>query len=205
MPWSVPKSAAGEHAAFDVGHDAHLLNIEHRPRRHRNREPAIDERSVDERVDLVQPLLHDGDTHGHRNGRRQQGGNLGLTQRGRVEFARGGGRVNTDAIDNTAGVNCSDNEVNIKILDRVVRDDDLTAEQRDGLLVAKTDDVAARVLGDNDGQTLALSIAASHSATMGDVHTRHLDALERSGASTGSSSTSPAVSSSRSGRVSAGG
>ena len=61
-----------------------------------------------------------------------EGGNLGLTQRGRIEFAHGGGHINTDAIDNAAGVNCSDNEVNIKILlDRVVRDGDLTAKQRD--------------------------------------------------------------------------
>jgi glutamate dehydrogenase len=110
-----------------------------------------------------------------------EGGNLGLTQRGRIEFARSGGSINTDAIDNAAGVNCSDNEVNIKILlDRVVRDGDLTAKQRDALLVAMTDDVAAQVLGDNDGQTRALYIAAAQAAAMRDVHLRYLDELERS-------------------------
>ena len=111
-----------------------------------------------------------------------EGGNLGLTQRGRIEFARGGGHINTDAIDNAAGVNCSDNEVNIKILlDRVVRDGDLTGKQRDALLAAMTDDVAAQVLSDNDGQTRALSIAAAQAAAMCDVHVRYLDALERAG------------------------
>ena len=84
-----------------------------------------------------------------------EGGNLGFTQRARIEFARGGGQINTDAIDNAAGVNCSDHEVNIKILlDRIVRDGDLTAKQRDALLAAMTDDVANQVLGDNDGQTV---------------------------------------------------
>ena len=93
-----------------------------------------------------------------------------------------GGYINTDAIDNAAGVNCSDNEVNIKILlDRVVRDGDLTGKQRDALLAAMTDDVAAQVLGDNDGQTRALCIAAAQAAAMRDVHVRYLDALERSG------------------------
>ena len=111
-----------------------------------------------------------------------EGGNLGFTQRGRIEFARGGGHINTDAIDNAAGVNCSDHEVNIKILlDRVVRDGDLTGKQRDELLAAMTDDVAAQVLGDNDGQTRALSVAAAQAAAMRDVHVRYLDALERAG------------------------
>jgi glutamate dehydrogenase len=109
-----------------------------------------------------------------------EGGNLGLTQRGRIEFARGGGHINTDAIDNAAGVNCSDNEVNIKILlDGVVRDGDLTAKQRDTLLVSMTDDVTAQVLADNDGQTRALYIAAAQATSMCDVHVRYIDALER--------------------------
>src|SRR5579864_3028514 len=73
-----------------------------------------------------------------------EGGNLGLTQRGRVEFALAGGRVNTDAIDNVGGVNCSDREVNIKILlNAVVAAGDMTVKQRDGLLAAMTDEVAA--------------------------------------------------------------
>src|SRR4051812_31324924 len=60
-----------------------------------------------------------------------EGGNLGLTQRGRIEFARSGGKVNTDALDNSAGVDCSDHEVNIKILlDQLVTEGRLTGEQR---------------------------------------------------------------------------
>jgi glutamate dehydrogenase len=111
-----------------------------------------------------------------------EGGNLGFTQRGRIEFALSGGYINTDAIDNAAGVNCSDHEVNIKILlDRVVRDGDLTDKQRDALLAAMTDDVASQVLGDNDGQTRALSISAAQAAAMADVHIRYLDTLERAG------------------------
>ena len=73
-----------------------------------------------------------------------EGGNLGLTQRGRVEYALAGGRINTDAIDNVGGVNCSDREVNIKILlDRVVAAGDLTRKQRNELLAEMTDEVAA--------------------------------------------------------------
>ena len=77
-------------------------------------------------------------------------------------------------------MNCSDNEVNIKILlDRVVRDGDLNAEQRNSLLVAMTEDVAARVLGDNDGQTRALYVAAAQANAMSDAHVRYLEMLER--------------------------
>jgi glutamate dehydrogenase len=108
-----------------------------------------------------------------------EGGNLGLTQRARIEFAHGGGHINTDAIDNAAGVNCSDNEVNIKILlDGVVRDGDLTAKQRDTLLASMTAEVATQVLSDNDGQTRALYIAAAQANAMCDVHVRYLDMLE---------------------------
>ena len=65
-----------------------------------------------------------------------EGGNLGFTQRGRIEYALAGGRINTDAIDNVAGVNCSDHEVNIKILlDALVAAGDLTEKQRNELLV----------------------------------------------------------------------
>ena len=72
-----------------------------------------------------------------------EGGNLGFTQRGRVEYALAGGRINTDAIDNSAGVDCSDHEVNIKILlDAVVADGDLTLKQRNELLAEMTDEVA---------------------------------------------------------------
>ena len=73
-----------------------------------------------------------------------EGGNLGLTQLGRIEYAERGGRLNTDFIDNSAGVDTSDHEVNIKILlDRVVADGDLTEKQRNALLAAMTDEVAA--------------------------------------------------------------
>ena len=79
-----------------------------------------------------------------------EGGNLGLTQRGRIEFARAGGKINTDAIDNSAGVDCSDHEVNIKILlDRLVAAGDLDREARNALLAEMTDDVAELTLDDN--------------------------------------------------------
>jgi glutamate dehydrogenase len=111
-----------------------------------------------------------------------EGGNLGFTQRGRVEFALDGGRINTDAIDNSAGVDCSDHEVNIKILlDRVVADGDLTGKQRDTLLVEMTDEVAELVLRDNRAQTRALYNATAQARAMLEVHVRYLRALERWG------------------------
>lgn len=88
-----------------------------------------------------------------------EGANLGVTQRGRIEFALGGGRINTDAIDNSAGVNTSDVEVNIKIaLAAAVRAKRITLEERDRLLAAMTDEVAAAVLANNHLQTLAISV-----------------------------------------------
>ena len=76
-----------------------------------------------------------------------EGGNLGLTQRARIEFARGGGLVNADFIDNSAGVDCSDHEVNLKILlDLAVRRGELTRDDRDALLGDVTDDVVRHVL-----------------------------------------------------------
>ncbi|RMH74529.1 MAG: NAD-glutamate dehydrogenase, partial [Actinomyces sp.] len=111
-----------------------------------------------------------------------EGGNLGFTQRGRVEFAARGGRINTDAIDNSGGVDCSDHEVNIKILlDRVVADGDLTVKQRNELLEAMTDEVAELVLADNARQTLALSAARIDAASLVDVHARYLAELESRG------------------------
>jgi glutamate dehydrogenase len=111
-----------------------------------------------------------------------EGGNLGFTQRARVEFALGGGRIFTDAIDNSAGVDCSDHEVNIKILlDSVVAAGDLTAKQRDELLEAMADEVATQVLEHNDGNTLALSIAATGAASLADVHARYITDLEATG------------------------
>ncbi len=111
-----------------------------------------------------------------------EGGNLGLTQRARIEYGLGGGRVNTDAIDNSAGVDCSDHEVNIKILlDAVVDAGDLTEKQRNELLVQMTDDVAELVLTDNYEQGETLSLAEAQAASMIDVHARFIRSLEQSG------------------------
>jgi glutamate dehydrogenase len=111
-----------------------------------------------------------------------EGGNLGLTQRGRVEFALGGGRINTDAIDNAGGVNCSDHEVNIKILlDSIVADGDITEKQRNELLAEMTDEVARLVLRDNYTQTQALSLARAQAPGMLDVHDRFIRSLEQAG------------------------
>jgi glutamate dehydrogenase len=111
-----------------------------------------------------------------------EGGNLGFTQRGRIEFALAGGHINTDAIDNSAGVDTSDHEVNIKILlDGVVRKGDLTVGARNALLAEMTDEVAALVLRDNYRQNRALANAGAQSAGMVDVHTRFIQALEREG------------------------
>ncbi len=111
-----------------------------------------------------------------------EGGNLGLTQRGRVEYALAGGRVNTDAIDNAGGVNCSDHEVNIKVLlDAVVADGDLTGKQRNRLLADMTDAVAERVLRGSYLQTQALSLALAQAPAMLDVHDRMMRSLEQAG------------------------
>ncbi len=94
-----------------------------------------------------------------------EGANLGVTQRGRIEAARAGVRLNTDAIDNSAGVNTSDVEVNIKIaLASAVRDNRLSMEERNALLPQMTEDVAALVLRNNYLQTLALSLAERRKA-----------------------------------------
>ncbi len=88
-----------------------------------------------------------------------EGGNLGLTQRGRIEFAHAGGLLNTDFIDNSAGVDTSDHEVNIKILlNTAIAIGQLTLEARDELLVGMTDEVARLVLFDNYRQNLAISL-----------------------------------------------
>jgi glutamate dehydrogenase len=111
-----------------------------------------------------------------------EGGNLGLTQLARVEYAINGGLIYTDAIDNSAGVDCSDHEVNIKILlDQLVRDGELTVRQRNELLVEMTGEVARLVLDDNRAQTLALMIARTQSLSMVNVHARYLDTLEAEG------------------------
>jgi glutamate dehydrogenase len=102
-----------------------------------------------------------------------EGGNLGLTQRGRIEFARHGGKINTDAIDNSAGVDCSDHEVNIKILlDRLVVAGELDRGARNALLAGMTDEVAELVLADNRGQNALLGVGRAHAAHDLDVHAR---------------------------------
>lgn len=90
-----------------------------------------------------------------------EGGNLGLTQRGRIEYAQKGGRLYTDAIDNSAGVNCSDHEVNIKILlGHIVEQGDMTTKQRNELLASMTDNVANLVLRPNYLQPQAIELSA---------------------------------------------
>ncbi|HSQ98956.1 MAG TPA: NAD-glutamate dehydrogenase domain-containing protein, partial [Sphingomicrobium sp.] len=111
-----------------------------------------------------------------------EGANLAITQAGRIEFAERGGRINTDFIDNSAGVDCSDNEVNIKIpLNREMRDGALTFDKRNSLLAKMTDEVAEIVLEDNRLQTLALSIAEAGGATALPAHVRTIELLELSG------------------------
>ncbi len=111
-----------------------------------------------------------------------EGANLGVTQRGRVEAAMAGIRLNTDALDNSAGVDTSDHEVNIKILlNEAVAAGDLTMKQRDKLLAEMTDDVAALVLRDNYLQSQALSITEAQGYTLIDQQNRFMRALERSG------------------------
>jgi len=109
-----------------------------------------------------------------------EGGNLGLTQRGRIEFARTGGKVNTDAIDNSAGVDCSDHEVNIKILlDRMVVHGVLSTADRNALLGEMTGEVAALVLAHNASQNIQLGVSRAHAAAMISVHSRLVSALEQ--------------------------
>jgi glutamate dehydrogenase len=109
-----------------------------------------------------------------------EGGNLGMTQLGRVEAARHGVRLNTDAIDNSAGVDTSDHEVNIKILlDALVRQGVLPRDDRNALLAAMTDVVADQVLEDNYGQNVVLGNARAGAAGMITVHQRMIRELER--------------------------
>ena len=107
-----------------------------------------------------------------------EGGNLGFTQLGRVEYALKGGRINTDAIDNSAGVSCSDHEVNIKILLGAA---ELTLAQRNKLLADMTDEVAALVLRDNYFQTQSLSVSGTLAPSLLDAQYRFIKSLEKSG------------------------
>jgi glutamate dehydrogenase len=107
-----------------------------------------------------------------------EGGNLGLTQRGRIEFARTGGKVNTDALDNSAGVDCSDHEVNIKVLlDHLIIEGKLDHAERDALLADMTDEVANLVLADNYDQNRLLGVSRAHAPQMLTVHNRLVNDL----------------------------
>lgn len=109
-----------------------------------------------------------------------EGGNLGFTQRGRIEYARKGGRINTDAIDNSAGVDCSDHEVNIKIaLGQAVENNKLDEASRNKILEQMTDDVAALVLRDNTLQTQALTIDQMQGHSLLEMHARLMRTLEQ--------------------------
>jgi glutamate dehydrogenase len=109
-----------------------------------------------------------------------EGGNLGLTQEARVEYALGGGLVNTDFIDNSAGVDTSDHEVNIKILlDGVVRDGELSRGDRNRLLHEMTGEVATLVLEHNYDQNRTLAAARAQAPQMLHVHARYIRKLER--------------------------
>ncbi|HSO07002.1 MAG TPA: NAD-glutamate dehydrogenase [Pelomicrobium sp.] len=111
-----------------------------------------------------------------------EGGNLGFTQRARIEFAAAGGLIHTDAIDNSAGVDCSDHEVNIKILlDAVVADGEMTVKQRNRLLTEMTDEVAQLVLADNYRQAQALGVNRAMGAALLDAQARFMRFLERQG------------------------
>ncbi|MVA76160.1 NAD-glutamate dehydrogenase [Auraticoccus sp. F435] len=111
-----------------------------------------------------------------------EGGNLGFTQRGRIEYAAAGGRINTDFIDNSAGVDTSDHEVNIKILLAGEIDAGrLAAADREPLLASMTDDVAALVLRHNYDQNLALANALHQAASMAPVHEAWMRRLTRLG------------------------
>ena len=111
-----------------------------------------------------------------------EGANLGLTQAGRIEFAQAGGRIDTDAIDNSAGVDTSDHEVNIKILTGMLeRGGEMTRKRRDTLLKSMTDDVGRHVLAHNYDQTLALSLMEMDSVGELEPHARFMADLEQKG------------------------
>ncbi len=111
-----------------------------------------------------------------------EGGNLGFTQKGRIEFALNGGRINTDAMDNSAGVDCSDHEVNIKIaLIAAMRAKKVTIEERNKFLESMTDEVSHLVLSDNRLQTQAISIASYQGASLLGEQSQFLSYLEKTG------------------------
>ena len=108
-----------------------------------------------------------------------EGGNLGVTSLGRVEFDLAGGRINTDAMDNSAGVDCSDHEVNIKILiDALVSMGKVKAEDRTNLLLSMTDEVGELVLIDNKDQNDLMGTSRANAASLLSVHARQIKDLE---------------------------
>lgn len=111
-----------------------------------------------------------------------EGGNLGMTQLGRIEYSLQGGRCNTDFIDNSAGVDCSDHEVNIKILlDGIVASGDMTVKQRNSLLEQMTDSVAELVLRNNYQQTQAISLAEDQAFARLGEYRRFINGMVSSG------------------------
>jgi len=111
-----------------------------------------------------------------------EGGNLGLTQLGRIEYAANGGRINTDFVDNSGGVDCSDHEVNIKILlDGIVANGDMTTKQRNQLLAKMADEVSSHVLQHNRHRAQAISIVEAIGFKMTEEQQRFIRAFEREG------------------------
>ncbi len=109
-----------------------------------------------------------------------EGGNLGVTALGRIEFCRFGGKCNTDALDNSAGVDCSDHEVNIKVLlDGVVSAGELASADRNPLLASMTDEVADMVLFDNVSQNYLMGMSRTEAPRMLNVHMRVIEELEQ--------------------------
>jgi len=108
-----------------------------------------------------------------------EGGNLGVTQRGRIEYAQAGGLIYTDSIDNSAGVNCSDKEVNIKILlSQLVKSGQLSSKERNQLLVDMTDEIAQKCLFNNYRQTQIIDSIEQHAALNMYQHARFMRHLE---------------------------
>lgn len=111
-----------------------------------------------------------------------EGGNLGFTQLGRIEYAMAGGHLNTDAIDNSAGVDCSDHEVNIKIaLGKAIEKEKLTIKTRNSLLESMTDEVADLVLKDNTLQTNAITFTQLQGHSLLETQARLISSMEKEG------------------------
>ncbi len=111
-----------------------------------------------------------------------EGGNLGFTQLGRIEYHLNGGKINTDFLDNSAGVDCSDHEVNIKILlNTLVAKEEMTEKQRNILLASMTKEVAELVLKNNYQQNEAISFASSLALKHMGLYMRYMDWLEKNG------------------------